>query len=111
MVQWLRLHVSSAGGTDLIPGQGSKTPPHATEQKERKKVNEYELCKSAQQFLFYHLTHLHSSQQGGERRIVDSLTRVRGYRVKWLESRRVTLHIHHALRHQGPMTGWGWGEG
>jgi len=23
MVQWLRLHVSTAGGTDLIPGQGT----------------------------------------------------------------------------------------
>ena len=43
---------------------------------------------------FYHLTHLYSSQQGGERRIMDSLTWVRGYRVKWLEGRRVTLHIH-----------------
>ena len=28
-VQWLRLHASTAGGTDLIPGQGTKIP-HAT---------------------------------------------------------------------------------
>ena len=26
MVQWLRLHVSSAGGTGLIPGRGAKNP-------------------------------------------------------------------------------------
>ena len=29
-VQWLRLHASTAGGTGLIPGQGTKTP-HATQ--------------------------------------------------------------------------------
>ena len=26
VVQWLRLHVSNAGGLDLLPGQGTKIP-------------------------------------------------------------------------------------
>ena len=26
MVQWLRLHASNAGGTDLIPGQETQIP-------------------------------------------------------------------------------------
>ena len=26
MVQWLRLHASTAGGMGLIPGQGTKMP-------------------------------------------------------------------------------------
>lgn len=26
MIQWLKLHVSTAGGTDLIPGQGTNIP-------------------------------------------------------------------------------------
>ena len=30
VVQGLRLHASTAGGTDLIPGQGTKIP-HATQ--------------------------------------------------------------------------------
>ena len=29
MVQWLRLHASNAGGTDSIPGQGTKIPQAA----------------------------------------------------------------------------------
>ena len=29
VVQWLRFHPSTAGGTGLIPGQGTKIP-HAT---------------------------------------------------------------------------------
>ena len=31
MVQWLRQHASTAGGLDLIPGQGTKIP-HAVSQ-------------------------------------------------------------------------------
>ena len=35
-VQWLRLHASTAGGTGLIPGQGTKIP-HATRCGKKKK--------------------------------------------------------------------------
>ena len=35
-VQWLRLRASCAGGTGLIPGQGTKIP-HAMQQKKKKK--------------------------------------------------------------------------
>ena len=35
-VQWLVLHASTAGGTGLIPGQGTKIP-HAMWQKKKKK--------------------------------------------------------------------------
>ena len=35
VVQWLRLHASNAGGTGLIPGQGSKIPHGERPKKER----------------------------------------------------------------------------
>ena len=36
VVQWLRLHASTAGGTGSIPGQGTKIP-HATQSSQKKK--------------------------------------------------------------------------
>ena len=39
-VQWLRLHTSTAGGTDSIPGQGTKIP-QATWHSQKKKKNIY----------------------------------------------------------------------
>ena len=36
VVQWLGLHTSTAGGTGLIPGLGSKIP-QATQPKKKKK--------------------------------------------------------------------------
>ena len=36
MVQWLRLHASTSGDMDLIPGLGTKIP-HALPQKREKK--------------------------------------------------------------------------
>ena len=38
VVQWLRLHASSAGGTGLIPVQGTKIP-HATWYSQNKQTN------------------------------------------------------------------------
>ena len=35
---WLRLHASTAGGTDLIPGRGTKIP-HAAWCSQKKKVH------------------------------------------------------------------------
>ena len=36
VVQWLRLHTATAGGTGSIPGQGTKIL-HVTQQKKKKK--------------------------------------------------------------------------
>ena len=36
MVQWLRLHASSAGGVHSIPGQGTEIP-HAAQRSQKKK--------------------------------------------------------------------------
>ena len=38
MVQWLRLHTATAGGTGSIPGQGTKIL-HVTQQKKKRKRN------------------------------------------------------------------------
>ena len=38
MVQWLRLHAPTAGGTGSIPGRGTKTP-HAAQYGQKKKEN------------------------------------------------------------------------
>ena len=43
-VQWLRLCASTAGGTGLIPGWGTKTPHalwHGQKQKQTNKTSEY----------------------------------------------------------------------
>ena len=42
VAQWLRLHVSTAGGLDSIPGQGTKIP-HALQvwPKKKKEINEH----------------------------------------------------------------------
>ena len=43
VAQWLRLHVSTAGGLDSIPGQGTKIP-HALQvwpKKKKKEINEH----------------------------------------------------------------------
>ena len=37
VVQWLRLHTSSAGGVGLIPGQRTKIPHGCGNQKKKKK--------------------------------------------------------------------------
>ena len=37
VVQWLRHHASSAGGTSSIPGQGTKIPP-GTKSERKKKI-------------------------------------------------------------------------
>ena len=41
VVQWLRLHASTAGGTGSIPGGGTKIP-HATQPKKEKEEEEKE---------------------------------------------------------------------
>ena len=45
-VQWLRLHSSNAGVTDLIPGQGTKIPPatQCSQKKEFKINTQYYIC-------------------------------------------------------------------
>lgn len=48
-----------------------------------KKINRQELCKSVQWLLFHQSTHLHPSQQGGERWFTDGITWVRGFWGKW----------------------------
>ena len=37
MVQWLKCHTSTAGGTGLIPGQGIKIPTSSAAKKKKKK--------------------------------------------------------------------------
>ena len=36
MVQWLRIHTSKAGNTNLIPGQGTDPPCHTVWSKKKK---------------------------------------------------------------------------
>ena len=38
MVQWLSLHTSTAGGTDSIPGSGTKIPQAARPEKKKKEL-------------------------------------------------------------------------
>ena len=47
VVQWLRLHVSTAGGVDSIPSLGTKIP-HATQhgQKKKKSIDLFNLSVS-----------------------------------------------------------------
>ena len=35
MVQWLKCHTSTAGGTGLIPGQGIKIPTYSAAKKKK----------------------------------------------------------------------------
>ena len=37
MVQWLKCHTSTAGGTGLIPGQGIKIPTYSAAKKKRRR--------------------------------------------------------------------------
>ena len=43
VVQWLRLHASTAGAMGLIPGQGTKIP-HAAEHSQKIKLNKFKIC-------------------------------------------------------------------
>lgn len=47
MDQGLRLHISTAGGTDLIPGRRTKIPCAAQLQKEKKKISHVEAVGTA----------------------------------------------------------------
>ena len=59
VVQWLRLHDSSiAGGTDLIPGQGTKIP-HSTQQgQKKKKKKKIEGGKKSKKLVCYYILNI-----------------------------------------------------
>ena len=59
VVQWLRLQACTAGGTDSIPGQGTKIP-HAAQRGLNRKEEKIRMTRISRQVMFpyYFLSHV-----------------------------------------------------
>ena len=52
MIQWSRLHVFTAGGSDSIPGQGSSMPHSAAKKKKKSSSTQWNTIKKEKSELY-----------------------------------------------------------